>query len=39
MGKAGTGFTQKMILELHDLLPPITLDKTPLAKKPTQEQN
>ena len=37
VGKAGTGFTQKMILELHGLLKPITMAKMPLAKKPDRK--
>jgi bifunctional non-homologous end joining protein LigD len=34
VGKAGTGFTNSMILELARLLKPITLAKSPLAKTP-----
>jgi ATP-dependent DNA ligase len=37
VGKAGTGFTTSMILELARLLKPITLDKMPLAKKPDRK--
>jgi bifunctional non-homologous end joining protein LigD len=37
VGKAGTGFTNSMILELHRLLKPITLDKMPLAEKPDRK--
>ena len=37
VGKAGTGFTTTMILELARLLKPITLDKMPLAKKPDRK--
>jgi bifunctional non-homologous end joining protein LigD len=37
VGKAGTGFTNSMILELARLLKPITLDKMPLAKKPDRK--
>lgn len=37
VGKAGTGFTQKMVLELHGLLKPITMAKMPLAKKPDRK--
>jgi bifunctional non-homologous end joining protein LigD len=37
VGKAGTGFTNSMILELHQLLRPITLDKMPLAKRPDRK--
>ena len=37
VGKAGTGFTNSMILELAKLLKPITLAKMPLAKKPNRK--
>lgn len=37
VGKAGTGFTNTMILQLAKLLKPITLDKMPLAKKPDRK--
>ena len=37
VGKAGTGFTQSMIVELHKLMKPITLPKMPLAKKPDRK--
>jgi bifunctional non-homologous end joining protein LigD len=37
VGKAGTGFTQSMILDLYRLLKPITLPKMPLAKKPDRK--
>jgi bifunctional non-homologous end joining protein LigD len=37
VGKAGTGFTNTMILELHRLLMPITVPKMPLAKKPDRK--
>ncbi len=37
VGKAGTGFTQSMIIELHKLMKPITLAKMPLAKKPDRK--
>jgi bifunctional non-homologous end joining protein LigD len=37
VGKAGTGFTNSMILELARLLRPITLQKSPLAKKPDRK--
>jgi bifunctional non-homologous end joining protein LigD len=37
VGKAGTGFTNSMILELARLLKPITLEKMPLAKKPDRK--
>jgi bifunctional non-homologous end joining protein LigD len=37
IGKAGTGFTNTMILELHKLLRPITLEKMPLAKRPDRK--
>jgi bifunctional non-homologous end joining protein LigD len=37
VGKAGTGFTNSMILELAGLLKPITLEKMPLAKKPDRK--
>jgi bifunctional non-homologous end joining protein LigD len=37
VGKAGTGFTTSMILELARLLKPITLGKMPLSKKPDRK--
>lgn len=37
VGKAGTGFTNSMILELAKLMKPITLTKMPLAKKPDRK--
>ena len=37
VGKAGTGFTNSMIVELARLLKPITLSKMPLAKKPDRK--
>ncbi len=37
VGKAGTGFTQSMIIELHKLMKPITLAKMPLTKKPDRK--
>jgi bifunctional non-homologous end joining protein LigD len=37
VGKAGTGFSNSMILELARLLKPITLAKMPLAKKPDRK--
>jgi bifunctional non-homologous end joining protein LigD len=37
VGKAGTGFTNSMILELARLLKPITVLKMPLAKKPDRK--
>jgi bifunctional non-homologous end joining protein LigD len=37
VGKAGTGFTNTMILELARLLKPITTDKMPLANKPDRK--
>jgi bifunctional non-homologous end joining protein LigD len=37
VGKAGTGFTNSMIIELAKLLKPITLAKMPLAKKPDRK--
>jgi bifunctional non-homologous end joining protein LigD len=37
VGKAGTGFTNTMILELAGLLKPITVEKMPLAKKPDRK--
>jgi bifunctional non-homologous end joining protein LigD len=37
VGKAGTGFTQSMIIQLHKLMKPITLPKMPLAKKPDRK--
>jgi bifunctional non-homologous end joining protein LigD len=37
VGKAGTGFTNSMILKLAGLLKPITLDKMPLAEKPNRK--
>ena len=36
-GKAGTGFTNSMVLELSRLLKPITVEKMPLAKKPDRK--
>jgi bifunctional non-homologous end joining protein LigD len=36
-GKAGTGFTNSMILELAALLRPVTVDKMPLAEKPDRK--
>jgi bifunctional non-homologous end joining protein LigD len=36
-GKAGTGFTKAMVLELGRLLKPITVDKMPLAEKPDRK--
>ena len=36
-GKAGTGFTNTMILELARLLKPITLAKSPLSKMPDRK--
>jgi bifunctional non-homologous end joining protein LigD len=38
VGKAGTGFTNSMILELSRLLKPITLAKTPLSKLPDRRK-
>jgi bifunctional non-homologous end joining protein LigD len=37
VGKAGTGFTNTMILGLAGLLKPITVEKMPLAKKPDRK--
>ena len=37
VGKAGTGFTNTMILKLAELLKPITVEKMPLAKKPDRK--
>lgn len=37
VGKAGTGFTNTMILELAGLLRSITVEKMPLAKKPDRK--
>jgi bifunctional non-homologous end joining protein LigD len=37
IGKAGTGFTNSMILQLAKLLKPITLEKMPLVKKPDRK--
>ena len=37
VGKAGTGFTNSMILELARLLKPITLAKSPLSKMPDRK--
>ena len=37
VGKAGTGFTNSMIIELAKLLKPITLAKMPLGKKPNRK--
>jgi bifunctional non-homologous end joining protein LigD len=37
VGKAGTGFTNSMILELARLLKPITLAKSPLSKLPDRK--
>lgn len=37
VGKAGTGFTNSMILELYGLLKPITLEKMPLGKNPDRK--
>jgi bifunctional non-homologous end joining protein LigD len=37
VGKAGTGFTNSMILELARLMKPITLAKSPLAKLPDRK--
>jgi bifunctional non-homologous end joining protein LigD len=37
VGKAGTGFTNSMILDLHRILTPITLERMPLAKKPDRK--
>jgi bifunctional non-homologous end joining protein LigD len=37
IGKAGTGFTNSMILELARLLKPITLSEMPLAKRPNRK--
>jgi len=39
VGKAGTGFTQSMVLQLSKLLKPITLDKMPLAKPNTVNES
>jgi bifunctional non-homologous end joining protein LigD len=36
-GKAGTGFTNAMVLELGRLLKPITVDKMPLAENPNRK--
>jgi bifunctional non-homologous end joining protein LigD len=36
-GKAGTGFTNSMILELARLMKPITLAKSPLSKTPVRK--
>jgi bifunctional non-homologous end joining protein LigD len=37
VGKAGTGFTNTMILELAKLMKPITLNKMPLVEKPDRK--
>jgi bifunctional non-homologous end joining protein LigD len=37
VGKAGTGFTNAMIVKLGDLLKPTRLDNMPLAKKPDRK--
>ena len=37
VGKAGTGFTNSMILELARLLKPITRAKSPLSKSPDRK--
>ena len=37
VGKAGTGFTNTMILELARLLKPITLAKSPLSRMPDRK--
>jgi bifunctional non-homologous end joining protein LigD len=37
VGKAGTGFTATMILQLAKLMKPITVQKMPLAKKPDRK--
>lgn len=37
VGKAGTGFTNSMILELARLMKPITLAKSPLSKLPDRK--
>jgi bifunctional non-homologous end joining protein LigD len=37
VGKAGTGFTNTMVLELARLLKPITVAKMPLSKKPDRK--
>ena len=37
VGKAGTGFTNSMVLELARLMKPIKLKKLPLAKKPDRK--
>ena len=37
VGKAGTGFTASMILQLTKLMKPITVQKMPLAKKPDRK--
>ena len=37
VGKAGTGFTNSMILELARLMKPITLAKSPLSKTPDRK--
>jgi bifunctional non-homologous end joining protein LigD len=37
VGKAGTGFTTAMTVELAELLRPITLAKMPLSKKPDRK--
>ena len=37
VGKAGTGFTNSMILELARLLKPITLAKSPLSTMPDRK--
>jgi bifunctional non-homologous end joining protein LigD len=37
VGKAGTGFTNSMVIELSRLMKPITLSKMPLAKRPERK--
>jgi len=37
LGKAGTGFTNSMVLELARLMKPITLTKSPLSKPPDRK--
>jgi bifunctional non-homologous end joining protein LigD len=36
-GKAGTGFTNNMIIELYRLMKPITIKRSPLTKKATHK--
>ena len=37
VGKAGTGFTAEMVLQLAKLMKPITVQKMPLTKKPDRK--